>query len=88
MELMAKAKSFKWIRSIKKATCYDKKTDLTFSIVQNPDSNCRGNKFTYRCVDDHRRLLFDRKIDFPTALVVFNSWIGEIEVEEMPEQVG
>lgn len=79
---MTESKSFKWPRSIHKATCYDKKTELTFSVTQNQDSSSNVDKFAYRCVDSHRRLIFDRKINFATALVVINSWEGEVEIEE------
>jgi|LauGreDrversion4_2_1035121.scaffolds.fasta_scaffold617149_1 hypothetical protein len=79
---MAESKSFKWLRSIHKATCYDKKTELTFCIINNSDSTSIDDKFTYRCTDNDRRLMFDRKISFAAAMVVVNSWNGEVEVQQ------
>lgn len=75
-------KTYTWLRSIEKATCYDRKTGLAFSISNNTDATSLDDKFTYRCVDNHRRLMFDRKINFATAIVVVNSWSGEIEVKQ------
>ena len=79
---MAESKSFGWLRSIHKATCYDKRTELTFSIVNNVDATSISDKFTYRCTGNGRKLMFDRKINFATAMVVVNSWSGEVEVQE------
>lgn len=79
---MTESKSFKWLRSIEKASCYDKKTELTFSICGNADTTSLDDRFTYRCVDNHRRLMFDRKINFATAIVVINSWSGEVEIRQ------
>lgn len=82
MESMTETKTFKWLRSIHKATCYDKKTELTFSITNNESGTSIDDKFTYRCTDNHNKLMFDRKINFATAIVVVNSWNGEIKVQE------
>ena len=79
---MAESKSFGWLRSIHKATCYDKKTGLAFSIVNNAAATSISDKFTYRCIGNDRKLMFDRKINFATAIVVVNSWSGEVEVQE------
>ena len=79
---MTESKSFGWLRSIHKATCYDKRTELTFSIVNNAAATSTGDKFTYRCIGNDRKLMFDRKISFATAIVIVNSWSGEIEVQE------
>jgi len=79
---MNEPKSFQWLRSIHKATAYDKRTQLTFSIIHNVDSSSIEDKFTYRCADSNRRLIFDRKINFALAIVIVNSWEGEIKVEE------
>jgi hypothetical protein len=79
---MAEPKSFAWLRSVHKATCYDKRTGLTFSIVNNPAATSTGDKFTYRCTKNGRKLMFDRKISFANAIVVVNSWNGEVEVQE------
>lgn len=73
---------FKWLRSIYKATCYDKRTNLTFLIVNNADTTSMADKFTYRCLGDGRKLMFDRKINFATAMVAVNSWEGEVEVQQ------
>ena len=75
-------KTYTWLRSIEKATCYDKKTGLVFSIFNNADTTSLDDKFTYRCTDNHRRLMFDRKINFATAIVVINSWAGDVEVKQ------
>jgi hypothetical protein len=79
---MVESKSFAWLRSIHKATCYDKRTELTFSIVNNVDATSISDKFTYRCTGNGRKLMFDRKINFATAIVAVNSWSGEVEVQE------
>jgi hypothetical protein len=79
---MVESKSFAWLRSIHKATCYDKRTELTFSIVNNVDATSISEKFTYRCTGNGRKLMFDRKINFATAIVAVNSWTGEVEVQE------
>jgi len=79
---MAESKSFAWLRSIHKATCYDKRTELTFSIVNNVDATSTDDKFTYRCTGNGRKLMFDRKINFATAMVAVNSWNGEVEVQQ------
>ena len=79
---MAESKSFGWLRSIHKATCYDKRTELTFSIVNNVDATSISEKFTYRCTGNGRKLMFDRKINFATAMVAVSSWSGEVEVQE------
>ena len=79
---MYESQSFKWLRSIYKATCYDKRTNLTFSIINNVDTTSMADKFTYRCLGDGRKLMFDRKISFATAMVVVNSWTGEVEVQQ------
>ena len=79
---MVESKSFGWLRSIHKATCYDKRTELTFSIVNNVDATSISDKFTYRCTGNGRKLMFDRKINFATAMVAVNSWSGEVEVQE------
>ena len=78
---MNESKSFGWLRSIHKATCYDKRTELTFSIVNNPAATSTGDKFTYSCTGNGRKM-FDRKISFANAIVVVNSWNGEVEVQE------
>ena len=79
---MAESKSFGWLRSIHKATCYDKRTELAFSIVNNVDATSISDKFTYRCTGNGRKLMFDRKINFATAIVAVNSWTGGVEVQE------
>ena len=79
---MVESKSFAWLRSIHKATCYDKRTELTFSIVNNVDATSISDKFTYRCTGNGRKLMFDRKINFATAMVAVSSWSGEVEVQE------
>ena len=79
---MAESKSFGWLRSIHKATCYDRRTELTFSIVNNVDATSISDKFTYRCTGNGRKLMFDRKINFATAMVAVNSWTGDVEVQE------
>lgn len=79
---MTEPKTFQWLRGIHKATCFDKNTNLIFTITNNEDRTSTDDKFTYRCTDDHRRLFFDRKINFATAMVVINSWHGEIEVQQ------
>jgi len=85
---MSESKDFKWLRSIHRATCYDKKTNLTFSIVNNADTTSLENKFTYRCTGSDRKLMFDRKISFAAAMVVINSWDGEIELKERQQAKG
>ena len=79
---MDESKDFKWLRSIHKATCYDKRTDLTFSIENNAGATSVEDKFVYRCIGDNRRLMFDRKVSFAAAMVIVNSWQGEVEVQE------
>ena len=79
---MTESKSFKWLRSIYKATCYDKRTNLAFCIISNADTTSINDKFTYRCMGDDRKLMFDRKISFAAAMVVVNSWEGEVEVQQ------
>ena len=79
---MTESKSFAWLRSIHRATCYDKRTELTFSIVNNAAATSTDDKFTYRCMGGDRKLMFDRKISFAAAIVIVNSWSGEIEVQE------
>ena len=79
---MTESKSFGWLRSIHKATCYDKRTELTFSIINNVDATSISDKFTYRCTGNGRKLMFDRKINFATAIVAVNSWTGDVEVQE------
>lgn len=75
-------KSFEWLRGIKKAKCTCKNTGLMFLITKNIDATSRMDRYSYRCYGNGNKLLFDRKIDFTTALVAVNSWIGKVETEE------
>lgn len=74
--------NLKWLRSVYKATFFDKKTDLTFSIERAETRHPADGEFVYRCLDDRRRLLFDRRLNLATAKAVVRSWQGEIEVQQ------
>lgn len=78
--LMGNLKNFRWLRSIKRATSINR--DLIFEISRNPDTSKMEDKFIYSCRHADGKLLFDRRIDFGTAMIAVNSWVGEITVEE------
>lgn len=78
--------NFRWLRGIHTATFYDKKTNLNFEIKQNPDNPKLKDKFLYRCIDSNNKLLFERKINFATAIVVVNSWKGEPKIKQFADK--
>lgn len=85
---MTNTKDFKWLRGLHKATFRDERTDLFFEITRNPMKNNREDKFLYKCFDSNNRLVFDRKINFATAMVVINGWSedgwnGEAQIQEL-----
>lgn len=79
---MADSKNFKWLRGIHHASNFDKVTELHHSITQNGDMTGRDDKFVYQCRSITGKLLADRKIDFGTAMILVNSWRGDVTVQE------
>ena len=75
-------KDFRWLRGIHIATFSDQRTNLNFEIKQNPGNPKLKDKFLYRCTDSNNKLLFERKIDFATAIVAVNSWNGEPKIQQ------
>ena len=82
LEFADMSKSFKWLRGIYSASVNDERCGLKFEIRQNPEKSKLGDKYIYRCTDTSNRLLFERKIDFATAVVVVNGWKGEPVIKE------
>lgn len=80
--LVADPKSFKWLRGIYRATNYDKVTDLSHQVTRNADSTGTKDKFIYQCRNSSGKLLADRKIDFGVAMILVNTWKGEVEIQE------
>jgi hypothetical protein len=73
---------FKWLHGIYKATNYDKVTDLSHQITRNADTTGKSDKFVYQCRNSSGKLLADRKIDFGAAMILVNTWKGEVEIME------
>lgn len=79
---MANTKGYRWVKGIHKATAQDELADLSFEITRNENSTGISNKFSYRCRSGNGKLMFDRKIDFGTAVTVINHWPGDVSIEE------
>jgi hypothetical protein len=79
----SQAKAFKWLRGIHRATHSDSRTNLNYEVVRNLNSTGSEDKFAFRCRDAHGKLFFDRKINFGLAMVVINTWNGDMCIEEV-----
>lgn len=79
-------KDFKWLRGIHIATFYDKRTKLNFEIKRNLENPKLKDKFLYRCTDNNNKLLFERRIDFATAIVAVNGWNGEPMIQQFADK--
>lgn len=80
--LVADPKNFKWLKGIYRATNYDKVTDLSHQVTRNADMTGKSDKFIYQCRNSTGKLLVDRKIDFSAAMILVNTWKGEVEIVE------
>ena len=74
--------NFKWLRGIYRATNYDPVTDLSHQITRNTDTTGKADKFIYQCRTVSGKLLADRKIDFSAAMILVNTWKGDVEILE------
>ena len=79
---LTERKTQKWLNGIRRASNYDRITDLCHQVTRNSSATGSADRFIYQCRTVSGKLLADRKVDVGVAANLVDSWQGSVSVDQ------